>query len=421
MFLNLIDLSPVKKQVEIEIPADMVKAEEGRLAIEYSREANIPGFRPGKVPVSVIRQRFSKELHKEVLDNLISQTFYDFAKERGFQPVGDPRLDHVDAYVEGAPIRFKAEFQIKPQIELGDYRGIEVDDPKIEVTDHDIESMIERLRDQASSYRLETERGIQDGDIAVIDIHSTWGDGQTKDDSGHFRVGEESPLPEMHEKLQGKVAGDIITVEKEYGEDASKEEWQGQSVRHEITLKEIRVQEKPEVDDDFARSVGNETVDEMREAIAADIRRHREQEVLRTKKNQIGDRLLEMHQFDVPENMIEEEHGKSLQNYARFLASQGIDIDKAEIDWPKISKDFRPEAIKRAKRSLLLEAIAKKENLIVSDVEVDAEIRRAASENGREFADVRHRLKQDGGYESLRQSLAQEKALDLLLRESRGK
>ena len=153
----------------------------------------------------------------------------------------------------------------------------------------------------------------------------------------------------------------------------------------------------------------------MREAIAADIRSHREHEALRLKKQQVGDRLLALHHFDVPETLVEEELGKSLQNYARFLASQGVDLEKAEIDWRKMRDDFRPEAEKRARRGLILEAIARKENLIAADAEVDREIRRAAQENGREFADVKHRLKHDGGYEALRQSLSQEKALDFVL------
>ncbi len=141
--------------------------------------------------------------------------------------------------------------------------------------------------------------------------------------------------------------------------------------------------------------------------------------MLRLKRNQIGDRLLAEHQFDVPESLVEEELGKSLNNYARYLASQGVDLEKANLDWQKVSEDFRPEAAKRVKRSLILEAIAKKEALTVSDTEVDAEIRRAASEGGRDFADVKHRMKHDGGYESLRESLAQEKALELVLKEAK--
>ena len=120
----------------------------------------------------------------------------------------------------------------------------------------------------------------------------------------------------------------------------------------------------------------------------------------------------------MPETLVEDELGKSLNNYARYLASQGVDLEKAEIDWRKIGEEFRPEAVKRVKRSLILEAIAKKEDIEVSDVEVDAEIRRAAREQDREFADVKHHLKHEGGYEALRASMAQDKALELVLRES---
>jgi trigger factor len=421
--VNFIDLSPVKKQIEFEVPPEVVAAEEKRLAIEYSQEADLPGFRRGKVPVSYIRSRFAKELHKEVMDNLISNTFYNLMKEHGLKVVGDPRIDHQDDFALGVPLHFRVEFEIQPTFELGEYRGIEVDDPKVEVTEHDIESMIEQMREQAASYRLEdTGRGIQDGDVAVIDIHSTWDDGKSKDDHGHFRVGEESPLPEMHEQLQGKVPGDTVTVEKEYGDDVHEDAWRGKRVRHDITLREIRVQEKPEVTDEFAQSMGGwETVEEMREAIAADIRKHREAEVARMKRNQIGERLVEMHNFEVPSALVEEELGKSLQNYARFLATQGVDLDRANLDWPKLGKDFRPEAARRARRTLILDAIARKENLTVSDVEVDAEIRRVANETEREFAEARKMLKDDGGYEKLRQSMAQERALDLLVRESRTK
>jgi trigger factor len=159
----------------------------------------------------------------------------------------------------------------------------------------------------------------------------------------------------------------------------------------------------------------------MREAIAADIRKHRETEATRFKRNQVGEQLLAAHEFGVPEALVEEELGKSLNNYARYLASQGVNLETAELDWRRIGEEFRPEAIKRVKRSLILEAIARKENLQVSDVEVDAEIRRAAREQDREFADVKHHLKHDGGYEALRASMAQDRALELVLRESRPK
>jgi trigger factor len=420
MLLNYEDLSPVKKSVEVEIPADLISNESKRVTTEFSRQAKLPGFRPGKIPPNVVRTRFAKEIQEEVMSRLLSRSFRDAISEKGVEPVGDPQLQHIDPFIEGAPLKYKAQFEIKPRIDLREYRGIEIDDPKIEVSGEEVDKMIERLRDQASSYRVETERGLADDDFAMIDI-TTSGEGiEPEARTGHFRVGEESPMPELHDALRGKKAGETAAFDKTYGEDASNEKFRGKNIHHDVTLKEIRVQEKPEVNDEFAKSVGGwDAVQQMREAIEADIRKHKEFEALRVKQNQIGEHLLAIHDFEVPDALVEEELGKSLQNYARFLASQGIDVEKADIDWNKMTDDFRPEAVKRVKRGLILEAIAKKEGLAVSDVEVDAEIRRAANESGRDFAEVKHRLRHDGGYEALRNSLGQEKALAFVLKEAK--
>src|SRR5262245_35804354 len=321
MLLNYQDLSPVKKSVEVEIPADVISSESRRVADEFGRHAKIPGFRPGRVPPNVVRTRFAKEIHDEVMSRLLPRTFREAIADRGVEPVGDPQLQHIDAFIEGAPLKYKAEFEVKPTIELGEYKGLEIDDPKIEVTDHDVESMVERLREQASSYRPETERGLEDGDYAMIEITTSAEGVDAETRAGHFRMGEEGPMPEMHEALRGKKPGQSASFDKTYAEDANAEALRGKNVHHEVALKEIRVQEKPEVDDEFAKAVGGwEGVEQMREAIGADIRRHRELEVRRKKQQQIGERLLERHELDVPEVLVDEELGKSMQNYARFLA-----------------------------------------------------------------------------------------------------
>jgi trigger factor len=418
--LNIEEISPIEKKVEVEIPAGRVTSETHRLTGEYSREAEVPGFRPGKVPHSVIRARFSKELHEEVTKRLIADTFYGIAKEKQWEIVGEPRLDYVDPYLEGASLKYKAHFQIKPEIVLGEYRGLEIDDPKIEVNDTDVEAMIERLRDQASHYRVESGRALEDGDFAVIEMTTGGEDVAETTNSGHFRLGEETPLPELHDLLRGKKPGETVSFDKTYGDDANDERWRGKTIHHKVTLKEIRVQEKPDVTDEFAASVGGwETVEQMRTEIVGDIRAHRESEATRFRRDQIGEKLVALHPVDVPTAMIEKEINKSLNNYARYLASQGVDFDKEEIDWRKIAHDFRPESVKRAQRTLILEAIARKEGLVVSDLEVDAEIRSAARAQGREFADVKQHLKEDGGYEELRDSLSQDRALELVLREAR--
>ena len=420
MLLNYEDLTPIKKSVEVEIPAAIIAAESERVTTEFGRQAKLPGFRPGKIPANVVRSRFAKEIQEEVMSRLLPVTFRDAVADRGLEPVGDPQLEHLDPFIEGAAVKYKAAFEVKPQIELAEYRGIGIDEKKVEVADADVDGMIERMREQASAYRPETERGLEDGDYAVIEITTSGEDIEPETRGGHFKMGEESPLPELHDLLRGKKPGETASFDHAYGDDASNEKFRGRSIHHEVTLKEIRVQEKPEVTDEFAMSVGEwDSVEKMRDAIRTDILRHRETEALREKRNQIGEHLLKSHEFEVPEALVEDELGKSLNNYARFLASQGIDLEKAQIDWVKMRDDFKPEAVKRVKRSLILEAIARKEAIQAADVEVDAEIRRASNEQQRDFAEVRHRLKHDGGYEALRASLAQEKALDFLLKEAK--
>jgi trigger factor len=420
--LSFEDLSTVQKSVEVEIPADLISTEARRVTTEFGRAAKLPGFRPGKAPASVVRTRFAKEIEEEVVSRVLGQSFRDVIKDKGLEPVGDPQLEHVDPFIDGAPLKFKAKFEVKPQIELGEYRGLEVDEPKIEVSETDIEAMVERLRGSMSHLRPITDRGAQDGDVAMIDMTTSVEGEEPETRSGEVNLGEESPLPELHEKLQGRQPEDTVEFDRAFDENAQNEAWRGKSVHFEVKLKALAVRELPEVNDEFAKSVGGwDTAEQMREVIGADIRKHREAEALRFKRNQIGEQLLARHNFDVPETLVEDELGKSLNNYARYLASQGVDLEKAEIDWRKIGEDFRPEAVKRVKRSLILEAIAKKEGIVVSEVEADAEIRRAANEQGRDFAEVKHHLKHEGGYEALRASMAQDKALELVLRESKAK
>src|SRR5215212_415284 len=173
MLLNYEDLSPIKKAVEVEIPAAVIAAEADRVTNEFGRQAKLPGFRPGKVPVNVVRSRFAKEIQEEVMTRLLPLSFREAIADKDVEPVGDPHLEHLDPFIEGAPVKYKAQFEVKPRIDLHDYRGLEVDEPAIEVADADVDAMIEKLREQASAYRPETERDLQDGDFAVIDIVST--------------------------------------------------------------------------------------------------------------------------------------------------------------------------------------------------------------------------------------------------------
>jgi trigger factor len=417
MLIDLNDVSPIRKQVEVEIPADAVASAFQKVTGEFARHAKVPGFRPGKTPKEVIRQRFRKDIETEVVDRLLPEYFSDAISGKEFEPVGNPGLKSVDPLEEGKPIRFVAEFEIKPVFQLREYRGIEVTDMPVEVTEAEVDDIVEKYRDRASSFVPAGDRGAEDGDYVVIDITSSGEGVETRTSEGYLmQMGEAAPLPELNDALRGRKTGDSASFEKAYGEDAPNEQVRNKTVRYDVVIKDLKMREKPPIDDELAKSANlGETVAEMREKIREDLRRHKEHEALNSKRQQVGKELVARHEMEVPYALLSEEMTRSMRNYARFLASQGVDIEKADLDWNEIGKNLEPDARDRVKRSLILEAIAKKEEIAISDVEVDAEIRKAASGTDQEFAEVRQRLRADGGYEALRQSMAQEKALELVV------
>lgn len=421
MLIELKDITPIRKSVEVEIPADAVQKEFQSVTTEFARQAKIPGFRPGKTPAGVVRKRFQKEIEEEVRDRLLPRYFHEAVSERSLEPVGNPALLSIDDLVEGHPVRFAAEFEIKPAVQLAEYKGIEIDEPKVEVTEKDVDDMVERFRDRAASFRTIADRPAADGDYLVVNVTSSAEGVERRTNEGYtMQLGESSPLPELNDALRGKIAGDHVDLDKTYAEDAPNEEVRNKTVHYEVELREVRLLEKPELDDAFAKSVNvGETVAEMRAKIAEDLRRHREHEATEAKRRQIGEKLVDLHEFEVPGTLVADEVERSIRNYARFLSSQGVDIEKAQLDWAKLRDEFVPDATRRVKRGLILEAIGHAESIAVGDAEVDTEIRKASQGAQREFAEIKHRLRHDGGYEELRAGLLQERALDLAMKEAR--
>jgi trigger factor len=421
MIKELKDLSPIRKEVEVEIPTESVNAQLSEVTAEFARSARVPGFRSGKVPINVVKRKYQKQIQDETLDRLLPKFFYEAVSERELEPVGRPAIKKLDDFAPDRPFTFTAEFEVKPRIELRDFRGLELADPQIEVSEAEVDGVLERLREQSSSMAPVEERGARDGDVVTVDIRTS-GEGVEPRDTKEYQVqlGETAPLPELNEQLFDRRAGESVSFEKSYDDDAPNEEVRGKTVRYEIEIKQVQTIERPELNDELVRSIGlGESLDEAREKIREDMRRHKEQEAFQAKREQASDRLVDMHDVPAPESMIEEELGKTIRNYARYLASQGIDLEYANIDWEKVRTEFRAGAEKRVQRSLILETIARKEEIVVSDTEVDAEIRRASSGSNSDFLEVRHRLKHDGGYDSLRSSLAQERALELVIREAK--
>ena len=418
MLIELNDLSSIRKEITVEIPLEAIASAMNEITNEFVRHAKMPGFRPGKAPRSVVQKRFEKDIRDELMERLVPQHFHDAVTERELEPIGEPILKNVPELVEGSPVRFVAEFEIRPTFELKEYRALQVTERTASVNDEEIDHVVERLRNQASSFRPVEGRSAEEGDWLVVDITASGNDVETKTTTDYeLQLGSDSPLPELLDALKGKSPGETASFERTWDEAAPDEEVRGKTVRYEVTLKAVRLLEKPEVNDDFARSVGLTSVDEMRKAIEKDLLRHKEHEVETGKREELTRQLNETHDFEVPEALVQEEISRGLRNYARYLASQGIDPERAPVDWEKARDEYRGDAVQRAKRSLILDEIAKKEKLTASNAEVDAEIRRLAGDD--EFAEVKQRLRREGGYDGLRATILQEKAMQLLVNEAK--
>jgi len=414
MLIEYKDLSSVRKQVEVEIPAERISSKLGEVTEEFSRHVKLPGFRPGKAPKAMVRTRFAKDIQDEVLDRLLPEFFHDAIREKSVEPLSDPVLRDVGTLLEGQPLKFVAEFEIKPEFDLADYSGLEVTVPVVEVTPAEVDDVIENLRMRSATFRPVEDRGAERGDWVSVDIEATGEGVETRKTEGYeFELGDGAPLPEIVDALMGKKSGDHVEFEKAWDDEAPNEEVRGKTMTYAVDLRELRILEKPEVDDAFASGLGWSTAPEMREAIDADLRRHKEHDVESSKRRQIGDKLNELHELEVPESLVEDELVRALRNYASYLAQRGVDVERAELDWEKMREDFRPESVERAKRGLILEAIADKENLDVGNAEIDAQIRRMASND--DFAETKARLRRDGGYDKIRRALRVDKALEHVL------
>lgn len=417
MLIELKELSPVRRQAEIEIPAEAIASEIDNITGEFARQARVPGFRPGKVPIKLVRSKYQKEIETEALERLVPKFFFEAVAEKKVEPVGSPGVSEMGRLEPNSPLRFTAEFEIKPEVRLGDWRSISVEEKSAEVTDADVDSVIDRILDQSSTLEPAPDRAAQEGDVVTMDLVSTMeGEEPKKSPSAQIQLGENSAMPEFNEHLFGRNIGDEISFEKVWGDDAQSEELRGRKVRYEAKITEIRTVMRPEPTDEFAKSTGMaETLTELRERIAADMKKHKEQEVRQEAREEVGRKLIEMHEVATPQVMVQDELGKSMREYARYLESRGVNLEYADVKWDEVQQQLLPGAENRVRRALILEAIAKEESLSVSDVEVDAEIRRAASATQQEFAELKHRLRHDGGYEALRASMVQEKALERVM------
>jgi len=418
--------NPCQREIAVEIPADVVKAETDSLVNRYQKLARIPGFRKGKVPASIVRQRFAEDIKNDVVEALVPRYFREEANKQNLAPVSQPRVTDLHIH-EGEPLRFKATFEVLPEFKLAPYDDIRVTTIDTNVTDEDVETALNNLRQQHATFSaVDEERPLADGDFAVVSFKGTPKEGEAdakpvEVDEIMVEVGGQNTIPEFSEHLRGAKSGETHTFDVKYADDFSDKRLAGKSMTYEVNVKGIKSRNVPELTDDFAKELGAElnTVDELRNRLRDNMKAEREHEAAHQGKDKLVEELVKRNDFPVPEAMLNEQIDIRLERGLRALAAQGMKTeDMKRMDFGRLRAGQREAALREVKASLILEQIADEEKIDVSDEEFDRELQALAKQSKQTVEQVRARLTQDGGLDRIRHRLRNEKTLDSLYRRS---
>jgi trigger factor len=415
------DESATRTTLEIEIPAEDVEKAYAAVTRSYARRAAIPGFRKGRAPATVVQKRFGDEIKGDVLESLLPDALASAVGERKLSVLGRPHIEDLKWEPPG-PIRFSARLDLKPVVDPGEYRGLTVEDERVEPTDEEVERVVERIREAHAEFHPIEGRAAAPGDFAVADIAGSFVEilapGQSprtfRDEKLMLEVGHADSMPEINEALRDAMPGETRRFRKSFPDEFPNEQFRGKTVDYELTLVALKEKKLPTVDDEFARAVSEgDTVETLREKVRKRLRHEKEADRRRKFRRAILDVLVSRKEIAAPEVLVESETTAALRDYARYLASSGVDPQKE--DWEKLRTEARPGAERRVREYLLLDAIAEREGIEISDAELDVELKRAAAERGVEPAVLREQMAKTGGIDSLRDEMRLSKAVDLLI------
>jgi trigger factor len=410
--------------MEIEIPTDVVREKLAAVAQHYQKHVRLPGFRPGKAPLSIVRQRFEEDIRSQMLQELVPEYVEAQVKQNHWEPVGTPSVTDVE-YAEGSPLKFKASVEVMPEFSLGDYGSLQVEYNEPAVSDDEVQKTLEGLQNQSATYVNVDPRPIQDGDLASITVH---GDSAENSTAGVdlkevlCEVGGPDTVAEFTQNLRGAEPGHEVSFDVVYPADFRDKRLAGKTIAYKVNVLGIKKKQLPELDDDFAKEMGEfETLEALRarvrENLQAAAREHAETDA----KKALRKKLVELHDFSVPESLVNRQIERRVDRVRRQLASQGVDPQRLAWDWNKVRDAQREEALEDVKGSLILEKIAADRKVEVEEAELDHELDELAIAMEQPAATLRARLTADGGIDRIKSRLRIEKALDLVFQNAKVK
>ncbi|MER3428065.1 MAG: trigger factor [Pyrinomonas sp.] len=425
MKTEVIDISPTRKELRIEIEAERIRAEVDRVSNALARHAAVPGFRPGRAPQAMVRQRYKKEIRGEVLGELIPQALSEALQQHPFDVIGEPQLRFADVEslerLGSEPLTIHAAIEVLPRVELGQYRGIELVRRIRPVTDEEIEEVLAQMRESSAVLVPVEDRGAQTGDTVTVNLRGRFVDDpqaeEIKIDEVDVVLGEEGVLSAFNENLQGVHPEEAKSFTVEYPPDYKAQGLAGKRVEYTAQVIAVRRKELPEMDDEWAKSMGEgiSSLDELRQQIRQRLEGYARQEAERRLRDEAIKKLLDAHQFEVPATLVQREARRLLETSVQRLMQMGIDPRNEEIRWDEVAAATQQRAEENVRAELLLERIAEQEEINVSDEEIEAEIERFARAIQESPERVRAALTKEEAQHSIASGLRQQKALTLVI------
>jgi len=413
------DVSETQKTFTIEIPSEVVDAEINRIAKGYSKQARVPGFRPGKVPATIVKQRYREQILHDVMHGLIPRAVDEALQERGIEPVDTPNIKDV-ALEEGRPLKFTAAIETVPSFDPGDLSALEAARPPTAVTDDAVEQTLQRLRERAAKFEPVEARPASDGDTVVMDLVRDTAEGPDRHDNVSLEIGSTANPPGFDANIIGLNAGDQKTFSIHFPDDYTVKEMAGTDVSYSVTVKELRHRVLPDLDDEFAKDVGEfDSIGALRDRVRADLQEEAADNATRHVRGEILKQLSQRVTFELPASLLEREIDRRLEEFARQLMQQNVDPRQAGIDWAQFREAQREPARASVASALVLDEIARREGITVSPEDLEKEIERFAVRAGRTPAALRAQLEKEGGLPRLAAGLRREKAVDLALSRAR--
>ena len=429
MKTELINLSPTRKEIKIEIEADDVRAAYDRISDQYAQHATVPGFRPGHAPRSVVRTRFKDKIRSDVLQELVPQAVQDAIKEHNLEAIGEPELhlDNTDAVnkMGAEPISMHVHVEVLPDVTLGEYKGLEAARRVRPVNDEDVERVIEGLRETSASLQPVEDRGAETGDTVTVNFQGkfveTPGEEDIQVDDVDVEIGGAGVQQEFTDNLMGVKADDVKTFTVDYPEDFTSKGLAGKKVEYTATVTAVRRKELPELDDEWAKSLNEEfeSLANLREKVKEDLQKRAGVESENRLRSEVMKKLVEAHPFEVPDTLREHQANHRLEAAVRDMIGRGIDPRGENINWEGVRDSLKEQADFDVRGSMLLEKIADAEKIEVSDEEIEAEINELAASSRQAPEQVRAALTKQGGATSIADRLRNRKALDLIVNNAR--